>query len=173
YVFDFKARGTQKRWGPPHYAAWLVPAQGKGQVQVIDLGPADKIETAVSAVRKALHQAPDALARTGERQAEKQLTRPLTALSDLGLQPLWKHIETKPRWALSPDASLWLVPWAALPLPDGSYAVERHHISYVVSGRDVLAPASPAKARWDMPPLVLADPDFDLEPGKAARNEKQ
>jgi CHAT domain-containing protein/Tfp pilus assembly protein PilF len=171
-VFDFKARGTQEHWGPAHYAAWLVPAQRKGPVRVIDLGPADKIEAAVSAVRKALHQAPAALARTGERQAEKHLTRPLKALSDRVLQPLWKHISKKPRWVLSPDASLWLVPWAALPLPDGSYAVERHHISYVVSGRDVLAPASPTRPHWDMPPLVLADPDFDLEPGKAARTEK-
>jgi CHAT domain-containing protein/Tfp pilus assembly protein PilF len=172
YVFDFRVRSNQEPWGPAHYAAWVVPAQGEEPVRVIDLGPADKIEAAVSAVRKALSGAPADLGKTNERQAERQVARPLNALSDLVLRPLWKHVGKKPRWVLSPDASLWLVPWAALLLPDGSYAVEKHQLSYVVNGRDVLAPVGQVKPRWDMPPLVLADPDFDLKPDKAARNEK-
>jgi CHAT domain-containing protein len=77
------------------------------------------------------------------------------------LHPLLKHVGTSPRWIVSPDSNLWLVPREALTLPDGKYAVEKHQISYVVSGRGLASQASSRRARIE-PPLVLADPDFDL-----------
>jgi CHAT domain-containing protein/tetratricopeptide (TPR) repeat protein len=67
-------------------------------------------------------------------------------------------------WIISPDGALWLVPWEALPLADGRYAVERHAIRYVVSGRHLARPAAPpAPGRA----LILADPDFDLDETEA------
>ncbi len=64
----------------------------------------------------------------------------------------------------------WLVPWAALPLPDGRYAVEGHLISYVISGRDLVADlGSKAGER----PIVLADPDYDLDPVQARATTRQ
>src|SRR3981081_704285 len=77
----------------------------------------------------------------------------------MDLEPLDKHIDGKKRWYISPDASLWLVPWAALPLKDGRYAVEAHTISYLVSGRDLAAATSQAKPGR---PRMMADPDYDL-----------
>jgi CHAT domain-containing protein len=50
-------------------------------------------------------------------------------------------------------------------LPDGKYAVERYGISYLTSGHHLLAgPVSRVKVRE---PVVLADPDFDLDPARA------
>src|SRR5262249_5489196 len=62
--------------------------------------------------------------------------------------------------------NLWLLPWEALTLPDGRYAIEKHQIGYLTSGRDLL-PSVAAKVKAKAP-LVLADPDFDLDPAKAS-----
>ncbi len=84
------------------------------------------------------------------------------------LHPLLPYAGKSPRWILSPDGQLWLTPWAALPLPDGTYTVEKHTLSCVISGRD-LVDRAPAKAA-PTAPLVLADPDFDLDPRRLPRN---
>jgi CHAT domain-containing protein len=48
-----------------------------------------------------------------------------------------------------------------LPLADGRYAIEGHPIQFVISGRDLIR--NPVELdRKPSAPLVLADPDFDL-----------
>ncbi|MFO0810964.1 MAG: CHAT domain-containing tetratricopeptide repeat protein [Gemmataceae bacterium] len=149
---------------PARYAAWVVPPAGAGGVRVIDLGSADEIDDAVEAVRGTLAEAarPDGPVRTkGEPAAEADLRWPLDALARLVLRPLLPHLGSRPKLLLSPDGDLWLIPWAALPLPDGKYAVEAYAITLLVSGRDLAA--GPQPNRTDAgPPAVLADPDFDL-----------
>jgi tetratricopeptide (TPR) repeat protein len=157
-VFDFKAAKEQKRWQPARYAAWVIPAAGP--VRVLDLGPADAIDAAVQQVRQALQDATKTIRLKGEADAETALREPLEALAKKVLHPLVPHIGKNKRWVLSPDGSLWLTPWAALPLPDGKYAVEGHILSYAISGRELLDDAA-AKVK-ETAPLVLADPDFDL-----------
>jgi CHAT domain-containing protein len=77
------------------------------------------------------------------------------------------HVGKATTLRLSPDAHLWLAPWAALPLPDdGPYALERFAISYVVTGRDLLRPRGAVETG---PPLVLGDVDYDLGVTDAAR----
>jgi CHAT domain-containing protein len=67
---------------------------------------------------------------------------------------------------ISPDAALWLVPWGTLPLPDGKYAIEKYQISYMISGRDLVAQAA-TKGRPTSNPVLFANPDYDLGPGQA------
>jgi CHAT domain-containing protein len=160
-VIDFPFNGDRKRTLPARYAAWIIPAASRGQVQIVDLGPADTIDTAVRVVRTALEAAPKTIRQHGEPDAEKQLREPLDALAKLVLEPLLTHIGKADRWFLSPDANLWLVPWGALPLPGGKYAIEDHPINYLVSGRDLVTQAT-SKTVKPTRPLVLADPDFDL-----------
>jgi tetratricopeptide (TPR) repeat protein len=157
-VFDFKAIKEQKQWQPTRYAAWIIPTTGP--VRVLDLGPADPIDAAVQHVRQALQEAQKTNRLKGEADAETALRAPLAELAQKVLHPLLPHIGQAQRWIVSPDGSLWLIPWAALPLPDGTYAVESHTISYAISGRDLLD-AAPAKVKATAP-LVLANPDFDL-----------
>ena len=118
-VFNFQAKGTEKRWAPPHYAAWVIPPAGRGEVRLIDLGAADAIEADVAAVRRAIQPDLAALRERGEPAVETALRPSLEALADRVLRPLLPHIGDAKRWVLSPDAALWLVPWAALPLDEG------------------------------------------------------
>jgi CHAT domain-containing protein len=77
------------------------------------------------------------------------------------LRPLLPYLSEAKRWVLSPDAALWLVPWAALLLDKERYAIEDHQIRYLVSGRDlVLNQGKPIKGQV----LVMANPDYDLDP---------
>jgi tetratricopeptide (TPR) repeat protein len=142
-----------------HYAAWIVPSTGKGDVRLIDLGPAGPIEKAIETVRKSLREAPQRIRQEGEAESEKTLHRTLEGLSKLVLEPLLLHVADTKHWILSPDAELWLVPWAALPLKDGKYAIEQYQIGYVTSGRDIVSGATKAAVTR---PLLLADPDYDL-----------
>ncbi len=152
--------GNLKIWRPPRYAAWLVPPAGRGQVTIIDLGEAKIIDDAVQELRQSLQQGDKIAREHGEPAAEQQTSAPLRQLAKLIFEPLLPHLGQARRLIISPDGQLWLVPWAALLLPDGKYAVENYEISYVVSGRELVArgsqPSSPQA------PLVLADPDFDL-----------
>jgi CHAT domain-containing protein/tetratricopeptide (TPR) repeat protein len=155
-VFDFKAR-PGKEWQPARYAAWLTPKTGP--VRLIDLGPAGKIDAAVQAFRTAMQAAPRRIKGQGEQKAEQALREQLAALSALLLKPLLPQVGKAKRWLISPDGNLWLLPFEALTLPDGKFAVEKYHISYLTSGRDLLAGPAPKVKRTA--PLVLADPDYD------------
>jgi CHAT domain-containing protein/Tfp pilus assembly protein PilF len=145
----------------PRYAAWIIPPQGQGDIQLIDLGPAARIEPALAAYRQAISAGAESIDQRGEVADAAEFKKRLEAIADLVLRPLESILSRSRRWLISPDATLWLVPWGALPLRDGGYSLERHTISYLVSGRDLVerAPAQ-AAARGG---LVVADPDFDLE----------
>ena len=169
-VFNFQAKGTERRWAPPHYAAWVIPPAGRGEVRLIDLGAADVIEADVAAVRRAIQPDLAALRERGEPAIETALRPSLEALADRVLRPLLPHIGDAKRWVLSPDAALWLVPWAALPLEKDRSAIEDHPIHYVVSGRDLAQAAAPPAAGQA---LVMADPDYDLDPAAVQQAARQ
>jgi len=165
-MFDFKEPDPKKHWQPARYAAWITTAEWP--VRVVDLGPAAAIDAAVRDVRQALQGASGDIRRQGEPEAESTLRLRLEKLAGLVLRPLLPHAGSRPRWILSPDAGPWLVPWAALPLPDGKYAVEEYTLSYVVNGRDLVNATVQPKVQ-PTSPLVLADPDFDLGLTQVAR----
>jgi CHAT domain-containing protein/tetratricopeptide (TPR) repeat protein len=173
-VARFKAADNEKRqpWGPVHYAAWVIPPRGQGDVQLVDLGEAEKIDQAIAALRKEfrLCQSPETetnpILRRGEPDAEKQLRPALAEVSRRVLEPLRKHIDGRRQWLVSPDGALWLVPWAALPLDDRTYVLEKHTVRYLVSGRDLVTPGFQGKVQRDAS-VIMADPDFDIEPKEA------
>jgi CHAT domain-containing protein len=85
----------------------------------------------------------------------------LDAVGALALQPLLPYVRGSPRWVISPDGPLWLLPWAALPVA-GDYAVEKYVLSLAISGRDLTAPRPRVKATA---PAIFADVDYG-KPGR-------
>jgi CHAT domain-containing protein len=170
--YDFKPRGESASpaggTGSARYVAWIIPSANRGEVELVDLGEAAKIEAAVKNVRRKL-QAPADPAEfqkltLNEDQYEADFRKDLEALAQLVLRPIEERVGTVPRWILSPDAQLWLIPWCALPAKDGRYLVEGHALQFVTSGRDLTKAEGPAVRS---PALVVANPDFDLKPTSA------
>ncbi len=154
-------QGAQAR-----YIAWVLRQGANPPVQMIDLGPAAPIDQAIRNVRSMIGDTQSikkALEQGGEPEAEKQIKSELDRLATLAFRPLVPHFEDAKKLIFSPDGNLWLTPWNALPLEDGRYAVEKYEIRYVLSGR-TLRPEQGAQATKPAQPLVLADPDFDLDP---------
>ncbi len=146
------------------YAAWVIPP--RGSVRVVDLGKAADVDAAVESFRAAMRNAQrpkgeGTITKLGEPDAEAVIRKPLADLAALVLKPLEPHLKGVTGLVVCPDAALWLVPWEALAVGKDEYLIERYAISYVVSGRDLAAPASTATA---CAPVVFADPDFDGKP---------
>ncbi len=162
---NFHSKRVQDDFDQQHYVAWVIPPAGQGDVQVIDLGPAQPIDDAVQNFRTAFKpcqstdKTQNPLLVQGEAAAEKQLQITLAVVSHLVLEPLLPHLKDKPEVIISPDASLWLVPWAALPLADHSYAIETYNFRYLVSARDLTAPRGERSAH---PPRIFANPNYNL-----------
>ncbi len=175
---------------PFRYLAWVIPPAGAGDVSVVDLGAATGIEagvakllqnltdytTAVKSFKAARDKladeklaAPEVERRTGElfnrlldeqRRLERDFRADALDLSRRVVHPLSEAAGGAKTWVLSPDADLWLVPWAALVTPDEKHLAESIALRQVVTGRDLLpVPAPDRKAQG--PPLVIADPNYD------------
>ena len=123
-VQDFAVKATAA-FGPAHYAAWIIPPAGQGAVQIVDLGEAEKIDQAVEAARRTLMH-PAGAARRGlaaeddQAEAQQAFREAPAALSALVLQPILAQTGQARNLILSPDASLWLVPWAPCRWPTGA-----------------------------------------------------
>ena len=155
-----------------HYAAWITPKVGP--VRIVDLGPAEDIDKGVAAVRKELIAAFSNIKKNGEPAAEKQLNAVMTTVAAKVLHPLLKEVGTADNLIISPDGALWLLPWAALPMPDGKYLVEKFTINHVVSGRDLLkSPDAAANAKRVTAPLIIAAPDFNMTLDDALQEAKK
>ena len=47
-VARFRVWGyRENKWLPPRYAVWLIPAEGQGEINLVDLGEAQRIDEAV------------------------------------------------------------------------------------------------------------------------------
>ncbi|HEV3005599.1 MAG TPA: CHAT domain-containing protein, partial [Pirellulales bacterium] len=167
----FTAGPGQPHWEPARYVAWLVPSAGQGRVRIVDLGEAKAIDQATAAARRAIETSAAELKHGAGREeaAEQKALAALTALAQRVLHPLLPALAGARELVISPDSQLWLVPWAALPLGDAEYAIERFSLRYVTSGRDLVlsqlaeALETPKSTR----PQIFADPDYDLD-GKAS-----
>ena len=71
----FEAKGKEKKYKSARYVAWIIPAVGSGEVQIVDLGEAEAIDNAIQAARKSVQAVMDensVLKQQGEVEAEKQ-----------------------------------------------------------------------------------------------------
>jgi CHAT domain-containing protein len=143
--FDPRAERNNEAYGQPRYAAYIV--RRGWSPHGVDLGPADALNKSIESLRQALRD---------PKRAD--VTERARALDAQVMQPLRASLEGTARLLISPDGELNLVPFEALVDEQGRYLVERHTVSYLTSGRDLLR-MQPGRSN-DRRPVVFANPVF-------------
>ncbi len=144
----FNPKATEgKRFGKPHYAAYIL--YPNGEIKAIDLGEAEAIDDTVETLRAPL--------RVPNLRNLKTLQREARELDKLVMQPVRQLLGETKTILLSPDAALNLIPFEALVDENNQYLVENYQITYLTSGRDLLRQNSNNNRQS---PLVMADPFY-------------
>jgi tetratricopeptide (TPR) repeat protein len=168
--FNFAAKREEAYpFGAPRYAAWISPAVGQRETTVVDLGPAEEIESAVAKVRQEIAgavEANGALPQLGEEEAEKLLNKSLAVVAERIWKPLAPRVQGAKRLIISPDGLLWLLPWGAIPIGDGRRLLEDFIPQFEVNGWDL---AAPGNSGTPQKPVIFADPDFNQSPAGTKR----
>ncbi len=155
--FDPDARRGADPWKPPHYAAFALTSEGVAAA--VDLGPVAEIDALVDDFRKAIL----ACAAEGGRCAGSldQTRSSGAALYARAFAPIHEAVKGYQHWLISPAGGLNLIPFEAL--TDGDvYLIERHLMTYLSSGRDLLRLQSAAGGPHAGKPALIANPDFAL-----------
>jgi CHAT domain-containing protein/tetratricopeptide (TPR) repeat protein len=169
HVCDFKAvhaRG-EDQWKPARYAAFVLRADEPDAPRLIDLGEAEPIDRLIASFRASILAAPDGEMPRDMIKRESDAVPRLDdsaghAVRDAVLAPLMPALGESSQLLLSPDGALTFLPFEVLPGENGRRLIDDYRISYVTCGRDVLRFAAESTGSPESP-LVMADPDFDLE----------
>jgi CHAT domain-containing protein/tetratricopeptide (TPR) repeat protein len=158
--FDLGPRGSFfERTGKPRYLAFTL--NHAGDIDLVDLGDTFLIDSLIQESLDKIRKAPEMIYSGNERQSELELNRITAQLYDLVFAPLSGGLNDNAHIFISPAGNLNLFPLEILPLPDGKYVVEKYHLSYLSSGRDLLKfeddNFQPGRGA-----MVVADPDFDM-----------
>lgn len=163
---NFAYSSEKTKWKGDRYLAYVIPPIDTGQIVAIDLGLAEVIDRRIDAALDAIHsEASVASIRSqGEQRAKSATEEVLEELSAKVLAPVLPHVDGFQQLILSPDAQLWTIPWAALPIGNDQVAIEKFQIRLAVSGRELLEPEGMSFEGVNSPSLIVADPSFDMNP---------
>lgn len=150
--FNYRAKGEEPIWLPEHYVAFVLHAKQGERIELIHLGEAEPIDTAIARLKKAISHSSEIHDR-GVR-TESRL------VYDLVFAKLVEGLGEAKEIFISPDGNLNLIPFEILQKPDGRYLIEDYTFNYLASGRDVIGFGQMRGENG--PPLLMGDPAFDL-----------
>jgi len=157
----FDLASTTNRWGQPSYAAYLTFSAAKDPTNIIveriNLGEAAPINEAVELICKRM---------SAGQFAARDLPSALQRVGQLVYAPLAKHLVNVSHLIICPDGRLSRLPFEMLSY-DGRFLIEDKTISYVGSGREITRLAQTAAKVVTSAPVVIGNPDFDLDLAKA------
>jgi CHAT domain-containing protein len=167
---DFANGQWESSW---RYLAFVLTANGN--VALVDLGDASTLE---GQIQGALHDIKVSIEARGLQLLKKpdsaNPSQPnLQSLKTLYSQvwtPLEKALGTAEKVTISPDGLLNLVPFAALIDREEHAVVERYRLTYVSSGRELVA-SEGAVAKPESNLLLVANPAFDGTAQGVSRTE--
>ncbi len=162
-IRNFKAKGSEKRWLPAHYLAFVLHAGPGDRVALLDLGDAEAIDQLVARLKSRIASKNDI--------AQQQV---LVAARDLYVQvfaPIQRELGSVKEIFIAPDGNLNLLPFEVLQGPDGKFLIEDYTFYYLGSGRDLLGFGTSQRSGGKA--LLIGDPNFDLGPEEKASTLRQ
>jgi CHAT domain-containing protein/tetratricopeptide (TPR) repeat protein len=165
-LFDFDAIRGNRQFSSKstHYLAFILTASNPNNTQMIDLGKSDYIDHLIADFRKSI------INNSNDRHLYPITDNSFdkTSTDDIGLKlfaaifnPLLSVCTNCKRIFLCPDGDLTLLPFETLPTIEGNRVIDTYEISYLSVGRDILRFGIKPDSNQN-PPLVIADPDYDL-----------
>ena len=141
-------RSGKGQWGDPRYVALLLHPDGR--IAAIPLGPAAPIDQAIALAHDA--------SATNQGDASSLWAKVTTLL----FKPLQPQLAGVRDLFISPDSELNRIPFAALPVGDGSSQLlsEVLQLRILTTGRDLVRLNTPAPAGASAA-VVMANPQFD------------
>jgi CHAT domain-containing protein len=165
--FQLVAAGAGPEQAQEAYAVFILPNNEPENLTLCQLGLSRQMEPAVDLFRAAITRDDKAFLRLQNvpidavdlAATEASIGTTLTnVLIDRGR----KALGSRKRLLIAPDGVLTRLPFDTLPEETGARVGEEFEISYLTSGRDLLRLRSATKHQFGSP-VVVADPDFNLE----------
>ena len=146
---NFSAINEQSEWMPAHYLAFIIHAGQGGEVSLIDLGEAKKIDNAIANYKRTISNPNDLEWQKQARAAHDLIFAPL--------KPLLKNINEV---FISPEGSLSLIPFEVLLMPNKHFLIEEYSFNYLANGSDLLRFNQSTQKTGKA--LIMGAPDFEL-----------
>lgn len=167
---DMEAPGQDKAPFNGRYAAFIV-RKDQTRLQVADIGEASYIENLITSLReeitswgKAWREQKDGVDSMAPATFFTETAR---SLSQALFAPVLSAISGHKKILVSADGALFEFPFEILPLPGNRYLIEEYDVHYIDAARDLVNFDGATAAQ--SPPLIVADPDFDLCAGPYPR----
>jgi CHAT domain-containing protein len=141
------------------YVAWIVPPRDAGDIKVVRLGDAERIDELVLQVFNEFQRSFLRIGQDGHRNATESALDSCKALSDVVWNPIQQQLATRTKVILSPDGELWRAPWSTLPIGEDRLLLDDFEVRLVVTGRELLRTSKNSLSL--SAPLIIADPDYD------------
>ncbi|SYZ72106.1 exported hypothetical protein [Candidatus Zixiibacteriota bacterium] len=144
---------------PRRFNYFALTLDKRGRSAIYDLGNYEEIDRLIEYYRIIIDSAASDIYSSNLTNSENVLKAVSDSLSRLIFAPIAAANPEMANFIISPDGLLDLIPFEALTLPDGSYAIEKYHFTYLSSGRDLVR--RPRHGPQPHGVMIVADPDYD------------
>jgi CHAT domain-containing protein/tetratricopeptide (TPR) repeat protein len=175
--FDGVVARGQKTTGNERYVMFVLRPGTPLSLHLVDLGEAAAIDQAVLDFRACLtgesergvlneedsRSLADFLASLtpASMRLRRERKRLAISIGSLVLEPAKTFLDGVQTLLIVPDGSLLWLPFECLPCDDG-LCIDRWQVNYLATSRDLLARTLARESPAATPPVVIADPDYDL-----------
>jgi CHAT domain-containing protein len=144
------------------YIAFVLHANADADIEMVDLGDADRIDGLITKYKKAVS--------ASDKGDGKATVSPSKQLYNQVFHPLEQYLGKSKDIFISPDGNLSLIPFEVLQKHDGSFLIEEFTFNYLSAGRDLVGLTESQAIEGKC--LLMGAPDFKMA-SSSSSSERQ